>query len=136
MIVVITGSRSITDKAAIGRIIVEAVTGPVGGYSKLADVEELWHGDCPKGVDRLAAAWAEQNGIKPVPWGVTDAEWEANRYLAGKRRNYRMVKAANNDPRHAIVVGVWDWVSGGTSHATTCAQAFDMPVYVRAIRQV
>lgn len=135
MIVVVTGSRSIADKAAIGRIIKEAVTGPVGGWGTLADVVELWHGDCPKGVDRLAAAWAEEHGIKVVPWPVTEAEWEASKYLAGKRRNYRMVKAASKDPRHAIVVGVWDWVSGGTSHAIACASACGLPVYTGALRQ-
>lgn len=133
MIVVVTGSRSIKDKAAIGRILIEAITGPIGGWSTLADVVELWHGNAA-GVDRLAAAWAEENGIKPVPWRVTDAEWEADRRLAGKRRNYRMVKAAHDDPRHAIVVGVWDWVSNGTSHATNCGLVFDMPVYVKTVR--
>jgi hypothetical protein len=133
VIVVVTGSRSIKDAAAVGQALVDAITGPVGGWGAVAEVTELWHGGAA-GVDRLAAAWAVDHGIRAVPWEVTDAEWQADRRLAGKRRNYRMVKAASEDRRRAIVIGVWDWTSGGTSHALACAGAFGMPVFVRAVR--
>lgn len=131
--VIITGSRSIRDPAIVAKAIEAAVTGPWGAYGTIAEVTELWHGGA-KGVDILAAEWARSRGITARAFGVTPAEWEASRFLAGKRRNYRMMREAAKDGRHAVVVAVYDCVSGGTSNAVTFAAHFQLPVYVELVK--
>lgn len=129
MIVVITGSRDGVDLSAIGPAVEAAVTGPLGGYGALSEVEELWHGDA-RGVDRAAAGWAAGVGITPRPWPATEAEWKRDPRLAGKRRNWRMLAAAKATGKHVVVVAVWDGLSGGTAHAIGWAVAMGLPVAV------
>ena len=133
MIVVVTGSRSIADPDAVAKAIESAVTGPLGAYGTIAEVAELWHGGA-KGVDRLSESWAMDRNIKARCWPVSPKEWDERPKTAGKRRNYRMMKAAHADGRCVIVVAVWDGLSGGTAHAIGWAVALGLPVYVEHVR--
>lgn len=133
MIVVVTGSRSITDPDAVARAIEAAVTGPLGAYGLVSEVAELWHGGA-RGVDSMAEAWATDRGVKVRRWFVSAKEWEDHPKMAGKHRNYRMMKAADADGRYVLVVAVWDGISGGTAHAIGWAAALGLPVYVEHVR--
>ena len=133
MIVVVTGSRSIADPDAVAKAIESAVTGPMGAYGTLAEVAEVWHGGA-RGVDSMAAAWAIERNIGVRRWEVTPKEWADHPKTAGKRRNYRMMKAAHADGRCVIVVAVWDGLSGGTAHAIGWAVALGLSVYVHHVR--
>jgi hypothetical protein len=133
VIVVVTGSRSIADPDAVARAIEAAVTGPLGAYGTLAEVAELWHGGA-RGADSMAEAWATGRGVKVQRWPVSAKEWEDHPKTAGKRRNYRMMKAADADGRCVLVVAVWDGISGGTAHAIGWAAALGLPVYVEHVR--
>ena len=133
MIVVVTGSRSITDPDAVARAIEAAVTGPLGAYGLVSEVAELWHGGA-RGVDSTAEAWATDRGVKVRLWPVSAKEWEDHPKTAGKRRNYRMIKAAHADGRCVLVVAVWDGISGGTAHAIGWAVAMGLPVHVEHVR--
>ena len=133
MIVVVTGSRSIADPDAVAKAIESAVTGPMGAYGTIDAVREVWHGGA-KGADTLAAEWAASHGVTACAFVVTTAEWKADKFLAGKRRNYRMMRAASKDGRQVVVVAVWDGLSGGTAHAIGWAVALGLPVYVEHVR--
>jgi Rieske Fe-S protein len=133
MIVVVTGSRSIADPDAVAKAIESAVTGPMGAYGTIAEVAEVWHGGA-RGVDAMADDWAGVENLTIRRFPVSSKEWTEYPKTAGKRRNYRMMKAAKEDPRCVVVVAVWDGVSGGTAHAIGWAVALGLPVYVEHVR--
>lgn len=133
LIVVVTGSRSITDPDVVAKAIESAITGPLGAYGLVSEVAELWHGGA-RGVDAMADLWASEQKITVRRWEVSSKEWTEHPKTAGKRRNYRMMKAAKDDPRCVVVVAVWDGLSGGTAHAIGWAVAFGLPVHVEHVR--
>lgn len=74
-----------------------------------------------RGVDICAETVALDRGL---PTEVHKADWEVDGKLAGKLRNFRIVKRADQ------VVAFWDGMSPGTAHAVTVAVALKVPVEV------
>lgn len=124
MILVVTGSRSITEANAG-----QALAALLGDQRPTL----LIHGGA-KGVDRGCAAWAtgERIEVREVP-----AVWTINgqRDLdAGKRRNWTMLRraVATGKTRELPVVlaAIWDGWSGGTAHCIAAAAVLGVPCLV------
>lgn len=115
MIIVVSGSRSITNYHRVKRAIETAI--------RLWEPRtvEIMHGDCPTGVDRLAQQYAESIGLTVYK---KPAEWDAHGKAAGPIRNGLM--AVQGD----ALVAVWDGVSRGTKDMIQRMQAHGKPTYV------
>lgn len=109
MRVAVIGSRDFPDLDRVDRFVeqLEAGTIVVSGGAR--------------GVDYAADQAALRNGLG---FEVHKAEWDKEGKIAGKLRNYRIVKRADR------VVAFWDGMSTGTSHAVTVAVALGVPVQV------
>lgn len=110
--VLVTGSRTWTDLAAIETALLEQI-GPDG------DLPTLIHGACPSGADRVASRIADRWGwdLEPHP-----ADWAAHGKAAGFRRNAEMV-AAGADVCLAFIRGG----SRGASHCAGLAARAGIP---------
>lgn len=83
--ILVTGSRSWTDRQVVGEALLAAQTDPdLTGQGRMV----LVHGDCPTGADRIAAELAAGWG-----WDVEahPADWTAYGRSAGPKRNAEMV---------------------------------------------
>lgn len=83
----------------------------------------LVHGACPKGADRLAAIWADGEGVPSEPW---PADWNRHGRRAGFVRNSEMV--ASLDPEVDAVLTFWDGESRGAKMAADLARAAGLRV--------
>jgi hypothetical protein len=118
-VVVVTGSRSWTDR---DRIFRRLWTLPFN--------TAIRHGACPKGADLLADDVARQIGfrIEKVP-----AKWWVFGKRAGHERNRLMLTM---EPRPKLVLAFWDGESPGTKDCIDQAYELGVPVEVeRAAEQ-
>lgn len=109
MIIIITGSRSITDYATV-RDGIEAALAELRYTTE--DVEELVSGGA-RGVDSLAERWA---AIHQIPVHRFDPDWERYKRSAGIVRNKEMARYGMDNQSHTVVVALWDGKSAGTKH--------------------
>jgi len=107
MILIVTGSRSITDKAFI--------------YKCLDDykIDEIYVGDAV-GVDEITSQYAKERNIKLK---LFPANWERLGFKAGIIRNKEMVKAGITAGAYGIAI--WDGESKGTYHTITLLEGVD-----------
>lgn len=119
IILLVTGSRSITSQAAVDEVL-DAFTQPV---------RLLIHGGAA-GVDTCAGNWAYRRGIavriyrpdfKRFP--TTGRNWKA--YL---ERDKAMVRAADR------VIAIWDGHSSGTAYTFTFAEGLGKLEQVTVLR--
>lgn len=110
MKVIIAGSRSITDYAAV----LDAVIG--SGF----DITEIVSG-CAKGVDTIGELIGE---INKIPVKKFPANWNRHGKIAGPIRNVQMGDYAD------ALVAVRANGSRGTSHMINYMMSLDKPVYV------
>lgn len=104
MILVISGSRTLTSYALVSEVIDEGVAELVNHMDE--PLTELYSGHA-KGVDVLAERWAKENGI-PVKTFIPD--WNIHGKKAGILRNEEMANAGD------VILAVWDGQSRGTKH--------------------
>lgn len=126
MKVIVTGSREIGKRWA----------NMPPHLRKIADIERQYvmdrlaalkpsiviHGDCPKGADSIAKAWARSNG---VPEKGYPAEWTLHGKRAGPIRNIEML----DDNLDADVVLAFPRGGGGTEHCMREAKKRRMVVH-------
>ncbi len=94
MKLLVSGGRDFDD--------VEFVVTHLNRLHKARQITQLIHG-AAKGVDTIAAFWAEENGIAPRPF---PAEWvEYGRYRAGPIRNQQMLDEGRPDALFAFPGG-------------------------------
>ena len=131
MIVVIAGSRSITEYGALRYAI----------QSSDLDISKVIHGGA-RGVDMMAERWAQENNVPfecfPAPW--EDVEGKPGHLvrltkggrlyyiLAGYERNERMAIAAD-----AGIV-LWDGNSGGAKNMYTKLVKHRKPAFLYKIK--
>lgn len=120
MVVIIAGSRTITDYAIVERAIERS------GWQS-----EIWYvleGEEPNGVDNLAKIWAENNGAVCLPF---EADWDKYGNPAGPIRNRTMgVFAAKCQGR---IILIWDGKSKGSRNMKEIAQGLNLPIYEEII---
>lgn len=126
MIVVVSGSRTITDY----RIVADAIE-----RSLFVEITELWHGAQPgkyvdgvwmPTVDLLAALWSNKNHI---PVRTFPADWNKHGKAAGPIRNSEMATEASRSSIGAGLVAVWDGTSHGTDDCVRKFSALKLPVF-------
>lgn len=110
MKVLVCGSRTIDDPAAVSRAVEQSGIRPTQIISGGA-----------RGVDRLASEYAAAKGIEFIEYL---ADWYRYGKRAGFIRNYAMVGAAD------AVIAVWDGTSSGTKHSIELARSSGKPVFV------
>jgi hypothetical protein len=86
--VIVTGSRSWTDRAAIEEVIKELPLGTV-----------IIHGDCKTGADAIADEVARAYGLTVEKF---PADWKTHGLKAGPLRNTEMVAKSNATEAHAF----------------------------------
>lgn len=138
--ILVTGSRSWTDREAVADALLEAwhdVTQVIDRDCRFV----VSHGDCPQGADAIAKQWAVDNGViqelHPADWSApcapncpTDHRKTSARHgeycpMAGHRRNQFMV-----DLRPDLVLAFQMDQSRGTSDCIRRAKAAGIPVRV------
>ena len=123
MIVIVAGSRSITEMAAVEAAIAASA------------FTELVCGMAP-GVDLLGKAWANARGIKvtefPADWYPHGRDGGLDRG-AGMQRNLRMGVYVR-DRGGGGLVAVWDGVSKGTAQMIQFARRMKLQVYVHEVQ--
>ena len=115
MILLIYGSRSITDKEWVHRGLDKFLN------AKLGDMPSVVISGKANGPDTFGELWALAHGIPVVPFYPL---WNELGKRAGFLRNKQMALACT----HAI--GFWDGVSRGTSHMTDLLTQHDITPYV------
>lgn len=83
MRILVTGSREWTD-ADLVRQVLSLAPQPYSQHT-------LVHGDCPRGLDRMAAVIASELGFQVEAW---PADWKAHGRAAGPLRNQAMVDSS------------------------------------------
>lgn len=109
MIVVVTGSRTVTDREAIFKAL--------DGEFTPSDIAMLYHGDA-EGVDKICADWATENGVAvrglPIPREYYDQYGKG----AGNMRNKYMLGEGWLHSQHEGLAlngtAFWDGSSTGT----------------------
>jgi hypothetical protein len=86
--VAVTGGRDFWGK--------NKVFAKLGELHSKEPIDLLVHGNCPTGVDALAAKWADANGV-PHTGSKYSANWDAYGLEAGPRRNREMLEAERPD---------------------------------------
>ena len=127
-VVVVSGSRTITDYLTVATVLERS------GF----DFTELVHGNQPgvvkRGIhydtpDRLAARWANRNGIPVTPM---DADWQKYGKSAGPIRNGQMMQYAVQRAKElgttAGFACAWDGRSYGTTDAITKARLYRLQI--------
>lgn len=116
-VIVVAGSRSITDPEPVRRAIEDAdlAFGPT---------EKVIHGGA-RGVDTRADGIARGMGFDVEVFEVTDEEWDKFGPAAGPKRNSRMVDRAD------ALAAVWDGESSGTEDTIEKALGRGLDVLVR-----
>lgn len=119
MRVIIAGSRTVTDYAAVEEAVRASdfsITLVVSGHAA--------------GVDQLGEIWASRQKI-PVATFLPD--WRRFGRSAGIRRNEQMILWVARQPEQGGLIGVWDGASRGTRHAIECARQHGLLVYVHRV---
>jgi len=111
VIVIIAGSRSITDYDFVCRAVIESCF----------DVREVVSGTA-RGVDRLGERWAKEHGI---PVTKFPADWGRYQKAAGYVRNTDMGQYADG------LIVCWDGVSKGSRHMISIMQKLGKELYIR-----
>lgn len=111
MIVIVAGSRGITDTAMVLSLIA------LSGW----EITEVISGDAWRGVDHcvLMKPWA--CAVAKMP-----ANWKAFGKAAGFRRNIEMAEVAD------ALIAIWDGQSHGTEHMISCMRLRGKPYCVFA----
>ena len=115
MKVIVAGSRSITDYAAVEEAIKKS------GYNITCVISGT-----AKGVDKLGEAWAAQNNVAVIR---CPADWETYHKAAGPIRNAYMATLAD-----AAVI-VYDGHSRGTAHMMECMDKVKKPYFKVTIEE-
>ena len=102
MILMISGSRDISDVAGVCRIL--------NGYHAKRPISRLIQGTAD-GVDQIARRWARENEI---PFVDRPADWKTYGKVAGHIRNAEMSKESDH------LLAIWNGVSKGTKNAIEC----------------
>lgn len=118
MKVIIAGSRSIDDYAALERAVRES------GFK----ITEVVSGTA-YGVDLLGEAWAMQNAVAirqfyPA-WNLPDGRVDKG---AGIKRNMQMGRYAD------ALIALWDGKSKGTKHMVEFMRKLNKPVYLKEVK--
>lgn len=112
----ITGSRQWTDREKLERVLWERAL-------EIGEPFIVVHGDCPRGADRMARQWCEEN-----PHAITEerhpADWEKHGKAAGFIRNQEMVSLGADLCIAFVVPGK----SKGTQHTIDLARKAGIPV--------
>lgn len=77
-----------------------------------------------KGADSVGKKWAIGKGLNHTEF---PAIWRGGNKLAGKERNWRMVKCLINSKR-PLLVTAWDSMSPGTAHMVAACTMLKIPV--------
>ncbi len=117
MIVIIAGSRHLSDPELIDRAVVES------GWA----ITQLVHGGAP-GIDSLAGEWAAKRGI---PVRVMPAKWEKYGKAAGPIRNTVMV----NTGAEALIAIRATGPSPGTDDVVRKALEHNLRVHVHSVKE-
>lgn len=124
MIVIIAGSRSITEMAVVKAAILAS------GF----DITEVVCGMC-KGPDLLGKAWADARGIKVTEF---PADWYPHGpgtwfdKSAGFQRNVKMGLYVRDQGGGGAVI-CWDGKSNGSAHMATFARRMKLQVYLHEV---
>lgn len=114
MVVIIAGSRGITDLKIIKRAVHKS------GFKVTAVIS----GDAP-GVDRMAISYADW---KDIPCTVMPALWDDYGHGAGKLRNESMAMVCKH--YRGGLIAIWDGKSPGTYNMIETAKKYKLKVYV------
>lgn len=121
-VILICGSRSITDKVVVFEKLRDCIFNYVqASFSKIRIIQ-----GGATGVDTLAQKFAEENGIECI---THPANWKKYGKSAGMIRNGHMVKFAD------YVIAIWDGESKGTAYTIMLGHKKGIPVEVRRIVQ-
>lgn len=112
MIVIIAGSRDITDYSVVYEAILES------GWKD--DITEVVSGGA-NGVDKLGERFAKEHNL-PVSRFL--ANWTKYGKKAGYIRNQEMARNAE------ALIAVWDMKSKGTANMIEIAQALDLQTFI------
>lgn len=115
--ILVTGSRTFADAAALREALVDAAHKYAGGGPAT-----LVSGGCPSGADHLAETFWHEMGL---PVEVHRADWGAHGRAAGPRRNQQMV-----DLGAAVCVAFPTADSRGTWDCVRRAEAAGIPVVI------
>ncbi len=114
IIILVTGSRSITDQAKVWEKLDSIKTSLLPNQ-----VIGLVEGDAA-GVDKICGDWAVSCGIARHKVSVSSQDWEDKGKQAGILRNIEMFRHAKDlcDLNDALLhpVAFWDGSSSGTQH--------------------
>lgn len=113
MKVIIAGSRTITNQAAVDLAM------ELSGFQ----VTTVLSGTA-KGVDLLGEAWAES---RRIPIDRYPADWKQYGKRAGFLRNQEMAEDAD------ALVAVWDGESKGTKHMIAIARFQGLKIFVHEV---
>ena len=120
MVIIVAGSRSITEAASIDTAIRQS------GFP----VTEVVSGT-PRGADQLGEAWAM---ARNVPVRRFPADWQRYGRAAGMRRNEVMARYAAAAPEGGGLVAVWDGRSPGTKYMIDFARQHGLAVHVQLVK--
>ena len=106
----------------------EGFLGDPGTFiEKLIEIEKIEKEDLTivsggaRGVDSLAEAWADREGVKKL---IFPADWKGKGKGAGYIRNVDIIE--NSD----LVLAVWNGESRGTLHSLTLAKRKGLKIYL------
>jgi hypothetical protein len=120
--VLLTGSRTWTDRAALERALDRQ-------RAEHPDMV-LVHGACPEGADQIGAEWAARNHVRQEPH---PAEWRQGGQLdraAGFRRNTEMAASGPD-----VCISANKGNSSGTAQCTAGAGRYGVPIQPVAGRE-
>lgn len=123
-ILLVTGSRKITDRRAVEAVLNEA-------HSRLGFTIVI-EGEAA-GPDEFSRDWAISQGINVMECPVTAEDWELRPNYAGNLRNAQMLESAREEQRQSggveiVVIAFWDGESSGTKHMINiCRKAGFVP---------
>jgi hypothetical protein len=108
--VIVSGSRTITDYAAVKSVL----------DSHRHRIHTVFVGDA-RGVDALAVRWCKENGIT---YQIFRAEWNLYGRGAGPERNKDMILAGGE-----ALIAIYEGESKGTKNMMAQAERAGIPVY-------
>jgi hypothetical protein len=114
-LVIIAGSRGITDYAKVRALILEC--------EWAVSIQAVISGTAP-GVDRLGERWAREYGKSIIRM---PADWQTNGIAAGYIRNVAMAKTAEG------LIAIWDGRSHGTRNMIDAMNKEGKPVFIRTV---
>jgi hypothetical protein len=133
-IVVITGSRSLTDEEAVGTAFASLL-------ERLGDLLDqsctFMHGGAV-GVDTIVgdlvfdSIGREPRNPAPHHLEVIRPDYEAHGKQAPLIRNCRMINRATQAPGSAVIA-IWDGRSRGTAHAISYAARAKLPIFIEVM---